>query len=165
MPFQYAWTDEPYSKEWVVRFHEERRAAWTPERWALVLAVWAEGSLAGIQEMVARDFATERAVETGSWLGLGFQSRGYGTEMRSAVLELAFRGLGADVARSGALDGNEASLAVSRKLGYRVTGRSTAAPRGVEVGHTDLELRREDWRPPLAVDIEGLEPCVSLFGL
>jgi RimJ/RimL family protein N-acetyltransferase len=165
MPFAYAWTDEPYSEEWVVRFHEERVAEWQPERWQLNLAVWADGALAGIQGIVANDFARTRAVGSGSWLGTRFQRRGYGTEMRAAVLELAFRGLGAEVARSGALDGNIASLRVSEKLGYRIVGRSAVAPRGVEVGHTDLELRREDWRPPLAVEIAGLEPCRPLFGL
>jgi RimJ/RimL family protein N-acetyltransferase len=85
--------------------------------------------------------------------------------MRAAVLELAFRGLGAETARSGAIDGNVASLRVSEKLGYRQVGRSTVAPRGEEVGHADLELRREDWQPPFPVEIEGLEPCLPLFGL
>ena len=165
MPFQYPWTEEPYTEDWVVRFHEERRAAWSPDDWALALAVWAEGSLAGLQEIVGREFASRRIVGTGSWLALAAQKRGYGTEMRAAVLELAFRGLGAEVARSGAVDGNEASLRVSEKLGYRVSGRSTVEPYGEPVGHTDLELRRADWRPPLAVAIEGLEPCLPLFGL
>ena len=165
MPFQYAWTDEPYSEDWVVRFHEERREAWRPEAWALALGVWEGGSLAGLQEATANDFAATRTVTTGSWLALSFQGRGIGTEMRAAILELAFRGLGAAVARSGALDGNDASARVSEKLGYRAAGRSTVAPRGVEVGHTDFELRREDWSPPLPVEIEGLEPCLPLFGV
>jgi RimJ/RimL family protein N-acetyltransferase len=104
-------------------------------------------------------------VGTGSWLGLRFQGRGVGTEMRTAVLELAFRGLGAAAARSGAIDGNEASLRVSGTLGYRVIGRGTVAPRGVEVGRADVELRREDWRVPFPVELEGVAPCLPLFGL
>ena len=79
--------------------------------------------------------------------------------------ELAFRGLEAEIARSGAIDGNVASSRVSEKLGYRTVGRSTVAPQGVEVGHTDFELRREEWRPPIPVELEGLEPCLPLFGL
>jgi RimJ/RimL family protein N-acetyltransferase len=165
MPFAYAWTDEPYSEEWVVAFHEERLQTWTTDTWELNLAVSAEGALAGIQGIGGRDFVRTRTVGTGSWLGRGFQGRGIGTEMRTAVLELAFRGLGATLARSGALDGNEPSLRVSQKLGYREVGRSTVAPRGVEVGHTDLELRREEWHPPVPVEIEGLTPCLPLFGL
>jgi RimJ/RimL family protein N-acetyltransferase len=81
------------------------------------------------------------------------------------VLELAFRGLGAERATSGALDGNTASLRVSEKLGYRQVGRSTVAPRGEIVGHTDLEIRKEEWQPPFPVEIEGLGKCLPLFGL
>jgi RimJ/RimL family protein N-acetyltransferase len=115
--------------------------------------------------MESTDFAQTRTVGTGSWLGQRFQRQGVGTEMRAAVLELAFRGLGAENARSGAIDGNAASLRVSEKLGYRVIGRGTVEPRGVPAGHTDVELRREDWQPPVAVEIEGLGPCLPLFGL
>ncbi len=42
--------------------------------------------------------------------------------MRAAVLHLAFAGLGAQHAVSGAHDHNTASLTVSRKLGYRDDG-------------------------------------------
>lgn len=165
MPFAIAWTDEPYSLEWVVSFHEEQRTAWRPDAWDLELGVWAEGELAGIQALYGKDFVSSRRVDSGSWLGGRFQRQGIGTEMRAAVLELAFRGLGAEVAGSGAVEGNPASLGVSEKLGYRVVGSGTVAPRGVDVEHTDVELRREDWRPPIAVEIDGLEACLPLFGL
>jgi RimJ/RimL family protein N-acetyltransferase len=165
MPFAVAWTDEPYSEEWVVAFHEQQRAAWRPDAWDLELGVWSDGELGGVQAMYGKNFALSRTVTTGSWLGQRFQGRGIGTKMRVAVLELAFRGLGAELARSGAVEGNPASLRVSEKLGYRVTGRGTVSPRGVEVGHDDVELPREDWRPPFAVDIDGLGTCLSLFGV
>jgi RimJ/RimL family protein N-acetyltransferase len=165
MPFAVAWTDEPYSEEWVVAFHEQQREAWRPEAWDLELGVWAHGELAGVQGLFAQHFRVSRTVGTGSWLGSRFQRHGIGTEMRTAVLELAFRGLGAEVARSGAIEGNSASLRVSEKLGYRVVGNGTVSPRGVEVGHTDVELLREDWEPPFAVEIGGLASCRPLFGL
>lgn len=165
MPFAIAWTDEPYSEEWVVDFHEQLREAWQPGAWNLELGVWANGELAGVQGLHGKEFAERRAVETGSWLGLRFQGRGIGTEMRTAVLELAFRGLGAERARSGAVEGNVRSLRIAEKLGYRVVGSGQVAPRGVPVGHTDVELRREDWRPPLAVEIDGLRTCLPLFGV
>lgn len=164
MPFSVAWTDEAYSERWVVAFHEEQLAAWKPDDWNLNLGVWADGILVGSQSVHGRDFATTRTVATGSWLGQRFQGRGVGTEMRTAVLELAFRGLGAERATSGAIDGNAASLRVSLKLGYREVGRSTVSPRGTEVGHTDLELGREDWRPPSRVELYGVEECRELFG-
>jgi RimJ/RimL family protein N-acetyltransferase len=163
MPFSIAWTDDPELSDFLA-FHELRRRDWKPEAWELELGVWCDGELVGTQEVGSERFAETRTVGTGSWLGERFQSRGIGTEMRTAVLELAFRGLGAELARSGALDGNASSLRVSEKLGYRIAGRSTAAPRGVEVPHTDLELRREEWQPAFPVEIERLEPCLPLFG-
>jgi RimJ/RimL family protein N-acetyltransferase len=163
MPFTVAWTDDPELLEFRT-YHEMRRREWRSEEWHLELGVFLEGEPVGVQAVESRDFAGTRTVGTGSWLGRRFQGRGVGTEMRTAALELAFRGLGAQVARSGAVDGNFASLRVSEKLGYREIGRGTVAPRGVELPHTDLALRREDWRPPLDVEIEGLEPCLPLFG-
>ena len=162
MPFSTAWTDDP-ELAFFLDYHELKRRDWIPEAWGLELGVWLEGEPVGVQALMSERFAETRTVGTGSWLGRRFQRRGVGTEMRTA--ELAFRGLGAGIARSGAIDGNAASLGVSEKLGYREVGRSTVAPRGEVVGHADLELRREDWRPPLAVELEGLEPCRRLFGL
>lgn len=163
MPFSIAWTDDP-ELESFFPYHEMRRQEWSPEEWHLELGVWLEREPAGVQAVTGSQFATTLTVSTGSWLGQSFQRRGIGTEMRTAVLDLAFRGLGAEVARSGAIDGNAASLRVSQKLGYEQVGRSTVAPRGEELGHADLALRRESWQPPFTVEIEGLEPCLPLFG-
>jgi RimJ/RimL family protein N-acetyltransferase len=163
-PFTVAWTDDPELAGFL-DYHEMRRRDWNPDGWHLELGVWLEGEPVGVQGMESENFAETRVVGTGSWLGRRFQGEGVGTEMRTAVLELAFRGLGAEAARSGAIDGNAASLRVSEKLGYRVVARGTVAPRGVEVDHTDVELRREDWKPPFAVEIGGLGPCLPLFGL
>ena len=164
MPFTIPWTDDQGLPEFIA-YHEMRQREWRPDEWHLELGVFVEGELAGIQALESKDFAGTLTVGTGSWLGRRFQGRGVGTAMRTAVLELAFRGIGAKAARSGAVDGNFASARVSEKLGYREIGRGTVAPRGVEQLHTDFELRREDWRPPLPVEIEGLGPCLSLFGV
>jgi RimJ/RimL family protein N-acetyltransferase len=164
MPFTIAWTDDPGLSTFL-EYHELQRREWAVENWDLELGVWLEGEPVGVQAVTATDFAARRSVMTGSWLGERFQRRGIGTEMRTAVLELAFRCLGAETARSGAIDGNTASLRVSEKLGYRAVGTGTVAPRGVELSLTDVELRREDWRPPMPVEISGLDPCLPLFGL
>jgi RimJ/RimL family protein N-acetyltransferase len=164
MPFSVAWTDDPELTDFL-DYHETRRRDWSPDAWHLELGVWLEGRPVGVQHVMGEQFAKTRCVGTGSWLGRRFQGQGVGTEMRTAVLELAFRGLDAQIARSGAIDGNLASLRVSEKLGYRQIGRSAVTPRGVELGHADLEIRRERWRPPFVVEIEGLEPCLQLFGL
>ena len=131
MPFRVAWRDEagePGFLESFVAFHEEQRETWRPGAWALVLGVWADGELAGTQSVEAEDFAATRTVSTGSWLGERFQRRGFGTEMRAAVLELAFAGLGATRALSGAIEGNVASERVSAKLGLRAGRREHRHP-------------------------------------
>jgi RimJ/RimL family protein N-acetyltransferase len=164
MPFTVPWTDDPELTEFL-DYHEMRRREWRADAWHFEPGVWFEGELVGVQALESTRFAETRTVGTGSWLGRRFQGKGVGTEMRTAVLELAFRGLDAERACSGAVDGNAGSLGVSEKLGYRVVGRDTVAPRGVAVGHAKVELRREHWRPPVPVEIEGLEPCLPLFGL
>jgi len=168
MPFAVAWSDRigsPGFVEEFVAFHEEQLAAWAPGEWHLNLLVWAEGDLAGTQSVRGTAFARTRIVDTGSWLGAGFQRRGYGTEMRAAVLELAFRGLGASAATSGFMEGNVASARVSEKLGYRRVGVGERAPRGVPVREHEVRLAHADWRSPVTVDISGLTPALPLFGV
>jgi RimJ/RimL family protein N-acetyltransferase len=168
MPFSIPWTDgigEPGFVDGFVAFHEGSLAEWSPEKWSLNLLVWAGSTHVGTQGIGAERFAEERSVTTGSWLGQAHQRRGIGTEMRAAVLELAFRGLGAGTAVSAWLEGNEASRRVSEKLGYRVGGVRTERPRGEPVVAHQVELRRADWRCPVAVRLEGLEACLPLFGV
>jgi len=85
--------------------------------------------------------------------------------MRAAVLELAFRELGAETATSGAIVGNEASKRVSEKLGYTTTGTSAVSPRGEPLTHFDLRIERDAWASPVPVEIAGLDGCLPLFGL
>jgi RimJ/RimL family protein N-acetyltransferase len=105
-------------------------------------------------------------VVTASWLGLEHQGRGYGTEMRAAVLKLAFDGLGAQVAESGYFEGNSASARVSDKLGYVPNGEDIWAVSGERIVENRLRVSRESWQRDLVpVTIEGLEPCLKLFGI
>jgi RimJ/RimL family protein N-acetyltransferase len=170
MPFFVAWTDGIGSPGFVddfVAFHRLQRDRWRPGAWHLLLGVWAGDELLGTQGANGEGFAETRTAETGSWLGKRFQGQGYGTEMRSAVLELLFRGLGARAATSGALEGNVASARVSEKLGYVPAGGRTASPRGVPVPEQRFRLERERWlaRERVPVEIAGLEPCLPLFGV
>jgi len=167
MPFAIAWTDNAASPRFVddfVRFHQDALARWNRGRWTLLLLAFHDGRVVGSQSIGANQFRRRRIVETGSWLGRAWQRKGLGTEMRAAVLELAFRGLRADAATSGALAGNEASLAVSRKLGYVDDGTGYVSPRGVRVREQKLRRARRGWRSPVPVEIEGLDAVRSLFG-
>ena len=164
MPFEIPWTDTLNEPDFVA-FHRGAWADWSPDRWAFNLIVFADGQPIGSQAIEAKNFATERTVMTGSWLGATYQRRGHGSEQRAAVLELAFRDLGADAAASGALVHNVASQRISEKLGYRMTGTREIAPRGEPVLHYDYRIERGEWVCPIPVEIEGLEPALPLFGI
>jgi RimJ/RimL family protein N-acetyltransferase len=171
MPFTFAWTDAPphdRRRQSVLHWWRQR-TNWSPEDWVLGLAVFLDGQAIGSQVLMAKNFKALREVETGSWLTGAVQGRGLGKEMRAAVLDLAFEGLGAEVARSGAFDANLASAGVSRSLGYRENGQYRAAPRGTPVPATRFELTAAEWRDrkggvPL-IRTAGLESCLPMFGL
>lgn len=116
MPWMY--DDSPAMERQLLQRHWRALAHWRPESWHLLLVVFAGGEPVGVQNMWADDFARCRSVGTGSWITRSRQGRGYGTEARAAVLQLAFGHLGALEAHTEYLDGNRASERVSRKLGY-----------------------------------------------
>jgi RimJ/RimL family protein N-acetyltransferase len=170
MPFLHPWTDLPPAERArsVVLHHWRTLGAWTPERWTLPLAVFAEGRAVGYQSLSAADFAVLREVSSASWVGRAHQGSGIGTEMRAAVLHLAFAGLGAETARSGAFDDNPASLAVSEKLGYERDGVERQVVRGRAVTEHRLRLARVRWegrRGGVRVTVTGLETCLPMFGV
>jgi RimJ/RimL family protein N-acetyltransferase len=126
--------------------------------------VFVEGHVVGVQGMMADRFAALRLVETGSWLGRAFQGQGLGKEMRQAVLHLAFQGLGAQEAHSGAFHDNAASLATSRSVGYVDNGESRALRRGTADRMRKVRIDRATWEERRRDDIEiiGLEACLDM---
>lgn len=171
MPFYQPWTDQPEEARArsVLQWHWKTRGEWAPAAWRLELVAVRDGRVVGTQGMHSHDFSVTREVETGSWVGARFQGQGVGTAMRQAVLHLAFAGLGAESARSGAFSDNGASLKVSERLGYAEDGTETRARRGEPGTLVRFLMRREDWEKRSAswpeVAIEGLEPCLPDFGL
>jgi RimJ/RimL family protein N-acetyltransferase len=168
MPFVVPWTDTPPGEleRRMLQYHWGLRASLKPEDWNVELVVVEGGRIVGAQGMHAKDFASERTVVTGSWLGRAFQGRGIGREMRAVILDLAFHGLGAQVALSGAFVHNPASQRVSAALGYRVVGTDQLECRGVPRDHLRLRLDRADWlaHPHARATWEGLEACLPLMG-
>src|SRR5215470_14638094 len=140
-PFSAEWTDAPAAElpSRSLQYYWSQWAAWRPSDWTLDLMVVHKGTIVGMQGLKATDFAVVREVHTGSWLGLRHQGQGIGTEMRAAVLSLAFDDLGAETARSDAHSDNAASIGVSRKLGYAADGTEQFMVRGQAV--TALRLR------------------------
>ncbi len=168
MPFGIAWSTiaSPAFERGFLQHHWGRRAAWTPAEWFLNLMVELDDAPIGSQSIDATDFAVLRTVHTGSWLGQAYQGRGFGKEMRAAVLGLAFDGLGARVATTEAFLDNAASNGVSRSLGYEPNGFGSLSPEGVARETQRFRMTLDGWRsrprPPLV--IEGLDACRELFG-
>ena len=168
MPFDVAWSTlpSPAFERGFVQHHWLQRASWTSDHWSLNLLVEHEGVGIGSQSIRGDRFPVMRTVDTGSWLGRDFQGRGFGKEMRAAVLGFAFDGLGAQVAETSAFLDNRASNGVSRALGYEENGLGSLAPQGVARVTQKFRMTAEVWRsrPRPALTIEGLDGIRDQFG-
>jgi RimJ/RimL family protein N-acetyltransferase len=141
---------------------------WHPEAWRLNFIVFAGAEMIGVQELEGNEFPMLRTVDSSSWLVSGVRGRGYGKQMRGAVLALAFGPLEAREAITSAWHDNHASLGVSRALGYRDNGLSLHKRDDRVDVMTHLRLTRDDWSNGAARDdvrISGFDRCRPLFGL
>ncbi|MGH3913189.1 MAG: GNAT family N-acetyltransferase [Pseudonocardiaceae bacterium] len=167
MPFLHPWTDQPPDElaRGALQHHWAMRSQLSPTDWTVDFLVRHEGRVIGTQSLSGKDFAITREVRTGSWLGLAHQRQGFGTEMRAAVLLLAFDHLGAATARSGAFTDNLASLRVSEQLGYRPDGSSVLTRRGERATEIRLALPAHGFvRPRWSLEVAGLNGCRELLG-
>jgi RimJ/RimL family protein N-acetyltransferase len=169
MPFKAEWTDAAPTD--MVRngmaYYWATRAACRPESWSVQFLVRLDGRVIGTQSLLGSNFAVTAEVSTGSWIGLRSQGRGLGTEMRAAVLMLAFDHLGARTARSSAFTDNRRSHGVSRRLGYRPDGTEAWVRRGVAATQTRLLVTAEDFathRPDWQLQVTGLDAVRPLLG-
>ncbi|MEM7339206.1 MAG: GNAT family protein [Actinomycetota bacterium] len=170
MPFAVPWTDvaSPKREGDALRHWWGARAEMTVERWDLHLAVRCDGELVGIQSIGATDFPTLRQTNTGSWIGRSHHGRGIGTEMRRAVVHLAFAHLGAHDVLSAAFTDNVASQTVSTRVGYEPNGMQRSLRRGDPADQIRYRLTRQRWeqtRTDLEIEVEGFEACRAMFGL
>lgn len=168
MPFSVPWSTlpSPAFERGFLAYHWGNRSSWSPASWELGLAASQDGRLVGMQGIHAREFATARRVDTGSWLGRAFQGVGLGKEMRLSALALAFDGLGALLAETEAFLDNNASNGVSRSLGYEENGFGSLTPDGVPRDTRRYRMTADGWRgrPRPPVTIHGLDACLELFG-
>ena len=167
MPFFIPWTDvEPQQRaqetaKWLWR----HRANWSADNWTLTCGVFVDGRPVGMQDLGAEHFRAVRSVETGSWLGRAYQGQGIGREMREAILHLAFAGLGADEALSGAFEDNAASIATSLAVGYEENGEARGRRRDGSGRTIRFRLGRTPGRSGAGrtFEILGLETCLDMF--
>lgn len=169
MPFTIEWTDvpAPVQQRLSLQHHWSLRSNWQPSSWNCNFAVLVDERIVGTQSAGAQNFSELGSVLTGSFLFQPYQGKGIGTEMRAAILHLVFAGLGAEVATTGAWEDNLQSLGVTRKLGYEFEGRRRALSRGVPREMIGFRLSRATWETHQRDDIfiEGLEPCLEMFGV
>jgi RimJ/RimL family protein N-acetyltransferase len=168
MPFSFPWTDvaPPLQQRQSMQYVWRTRAEWQPEQWHLPMAVVVDDQVVGVQALLAEHFAVLRTVSTGSWLGRIYQGKGIGTEMRAAILHAAFAGIGAEHALTRAFIDNDASLAVTRRLGYHESGRQLVVRRDAAAWIADFRLPRARWEQRRRDDITliGFDACLELFG-
>ncbi|WP_120004157.1 GNAT family N-acetyltransferase [Nesterenkonia muleiensis] len=141
-----------------------RRASIGPDSWYLMLAVFTkdedggERQLIGMQDVWGQKWRVLRTVNSGSWMRSDHQGRGLGKEMRAAMLMWAFDHFGAEYAESGAYDWNEASLGVSKSLGYFQSGTTRVTDAHGKQPEWEIQLRlpKNDFlRPSWTVQVQG----------
>lgn len=160
MPFYVPWTMVPRRNlpRNIAQYHWRTRAEFGEEAWTLNLGVWHEGRLVGVQGISTERYLVTRTGETGSWLGRAHQGRGIGTAMRQVICAFMFDHLDAAEVTSAAFLDNPASLAVSRKVGYRPNGvrRLTRRPNEMALNQS-LVLAPDDLvRGEHELVVEGL---------
>jgi RimJ/RimL family protein N-acetyltransferase len=170
MPFAMPWTDvpSPALELNALRFYWRSRAETSPESWNLLFAVLQGDDVVGSTSIGADGFPVVRTFETGSWLGRRFQGRGLGTEMRVATLHLGFLGLDALEARTGAFQDNQASLGVTRKLGYEPNGVTVHDRRGMRAYIDRFRMTRQHFHDHVRrndVEIDGDAAVRELLGI
>jgi len=144
------------------------RGSWRPESWALSFGVFRDGDLLGYQGLEGDDFVKLRTVDSSSFLTAPVRGRGWGKQMRAAVLALAFGPLGARFAITSAWSDNHASLGASRRLGYVDNGITVQQRDGQAGEMVHLRLSRETWMAsgwPEQVVVSGMDECLAFFGL
>jgi len=147
MPFEHPWsrgTPDEVARN-VLTFQWSIRNRISPDAFVVEFAVLHRGDPVGVQGLSAADWTVLRRVTTGSWLGREHQGLGIGTRMRMLALHLAFEGLGAREATSGAFVDNGASNAVSQRVGYEHDGAFHVAREGVAVLHNRYVMTRGRW--------------------
>lgn len=99
--------------------------------------------------------------------GSGWPTRARGSAGRCVrrILHLAFAGLGAEEALSGAFEDNVASLATSHSVGYEQNGEARGPRRDGSARTVRFRIGRDTWEGRRRDDIEiiGLEGCLDMF--
>jgi len=144
MPFYFPWTvgSTGEVRLRLMQYHWAQRAAMSPASWTLETTVRFDGEVVGCQSTSTKDYLVTRTA-------------------------FMFDHLDAAEVTSAAFVDNPASLAVSRKVGYKENGIGRLQRRDGEMALSQrLVLTAEALkRPELELEVEGLRPLRELLGL
>jgi RimJ/RimL family protein N-acetyltransferase len=143
------------------------RASVSPEYWRLYFVVMVDDEPVGMQDLIGVDFEALGTVTSFSWLKPRARAAGIGTEMRSAILHLAFEGLDAKEAGSEGFTDNRASNRVSEALGYEPNGTNWATRRGERAELQRWVISRARWEQRRRSDIRmsGVAEAKTALGI
>lgn len=168
--------DDPsafYEPDPEVRVQRWLQASWRArgtvrdDAWRLSFVVSVDDEPVGQQDLTGRDLEDLGIVESTSWVSADVRGRGIGTEMRSAILHLAFDGFDAMEAHSEAAMDNVGSNSISERLGYERNGVAWATHQGEPRLGQRWRLTRDAWLPRRRTDIDllGVRPCRRTLGI
>jgi RimJ/RimL family protein N-acetyltransferase len=137
------------------------------DAWRMYFVVVVDGRPVGMQDLIGVNFSTLGTVTSFSWLSVDERGRGLGREMRAAILQLAFEGLGAKEAGSDAFVDNHGSNAISRALGYEPNGSDWATRLGEPGLLNRWRLTRANWERGRRTDIQlhNVDACRTYLPL
>lgn len=141
------------------------RNSFSPESWALSLALLSEGGLPmGMITAWGHNFLQNRSARIAFWTLPEWRGQGLSKEAHRGMLQLLFQGLGAQEVWLRHHPADAISDHIASSLGYLQGGLERAEDnRGIEMVRRSLP--RSAWRPVSGVEIVGLESSLSLFGL
>lgn len=136
-----------------------------PDAWRLYFVVVVDGRPVGMQDLIGINFSTLGTITSFSWLSADERGRGFGREMRAAILHLAFEGLGAKEAGSDAFVDNHGSNAISQALGYEPNGTDWATRLGEPALLNRWRLTRDNWQRRADIQLHNVEACQTYLPL
>lgn len=145
-----AFVPHPYlpshAKDWVKRCHEISNAGIRPVAYEFAVELRPGRRVIGGVSLNKIDWDAGTG-GGGIWIAGDYQGHGYGLEAFEAKIRFAFCELGLTKLINGYFDGNEASRAMQRRLGYRRVAE--VASRCMADGRQTIEhvttLLRSDW--------------------
>lgn len=168
MPFETPWTEvpAPYQQRNSLQWFWQQRATIQGDAPFITMATVVDDVVVGTQGLFSASWKGSRTFETGSWIGLGYQGRGVGKEMRVAALQLGFDGFGAVRMITEAFADNPSSVGVTESLGYRSNGDVLVARRGQPTRSVRYVMEPDDFAPLRRDDIEivGADAVREMLG-